>query len=281
MSPNSWWFLGLMILSLILQIFIYFKKRELRSLLIFLVMVEFAFLIETVIYIFGESYVYFPKIIKNNPYYDSNAGALASNLMIVPTLALQISVFNLNWIWIFFFTAFLTGVEWLFLRIHIYVHNWYRTWYTSFGLLFVYFPLGKVFYRRLSKPLHGWEHSIFLFLCTAPILGCMHIIPIMWLNNRAYLPEWFQDPAHDTTAVAAVYHILVAIILVIITKVSWKHWWLKYVLIAGISFATTYILMWMNILQSYIWWDPWYYIGYHVIALKISEAMGRRLLKGQ
>lgn len=280
MNFNSWWYMGLAIISLGILIFIYSKKRKSSFLLLFLVMVEFAFLIETVIYIFGGSYEYFPKIIKYNSYYDSNVGALVSNLLIVPALATLIGVFKLNWLWISFFTAFLTFTEWLFLRLNIYEHNWWKTGYTTFGLLFVFFPLGKVICRQISKPLKGIKHSIFLFLCTAPILGCMHIIPIMWLSNRAYFLGWFKDYAHDTTAFASLYHVVVAIIFTILIKINWRHRGSKYLVMASITFVTTLILTKIGILKSYVWWDPWYYIFYHVIVLTMSGAISKRLFRG-
>jgi hypothetical protein len=76
MSFNSWWYFGLGFISLILLIFICLKKNSFRILLLFLIMVELAFLTETAIYIFGDSYRYMPKIIKYDPYYDSDVGAL-------------------------------------------------------------------------------------------------------------------------------------------------------------------------------------------------------------
>jgi hypothetical protein len=243
-------------------------------------MVQIAFFIETVIYIFGGSYQYFPKIIKHNAYYDSNVGALVSNLMIVPTLAVFIAVFELNWIWKTFFVLFLTFTEILFVNINIYVHYWWKTIYTTLGLFFVYFPLGKAINRQISNPLRGLRHSIFLFLCTAPILGLMNIMPIMWLSNRAYIPGWFKDPARDTTAFASLYHVFNAVVIVSLIKMKWKNGWLKYILVSCISIVLTLLLKQTGILHSYVWWDQGYYIIYPVVILRISETMGKSLWRG-
>ncbi|HEX9063051.1 MAG TPA: hypothetical protein VF941_22995, partial [Clostridia bacterium] len=125
MSINSYYYLGLSIISLLLLIFICYRKGTIQSLLLSLILVQLAYLGETVIYIFFGSYQYYPKLIKYNSYYDSNMGALTSNLLAVPVLAAFIAAFELNWIWILFFTGLLAGIEWLFVSLHIYELHWW------------------------------------------------------------------------------------------------------------------------------------------------------------
>lgn len=280
MSFNSYWYIGLGVFSLLLLVYVCYKKGTVLTLLVFLAMVQCAYIIETVIYIFGESYQYYPHFIKHSVYYDSNLGALASNLFIVPVLATLIATFRLNKLWSIFFTALLTVIEVLFVKLHIYIQYWWKTWYTTLGLFFVYFPLAKVIYKKILQPLKGRIHSLILFLCAAPILGTVHIMPIMCLYNRGYQVGWFKDPAHDTTAFASIYYLCIAILLVVLVKLKWKYRWLKYISLLAVLSIVTFFLVKVGILHSYIWWDPWYYILAPLVVLRITGSISRRLAKG-
>lgn len=280
MEFNSWWYLGLIVLSLIIQIFIYIKVRRIRFMLFHFAMMAVGYTVDMIIYIFGNGYMFYPKIIDNNAFYDGNVGGIISDVFIVPSLAGLISVFNLNWLWMCFFAAFLYLVEWLFTELNIYVQNWWKTWYTTFGLIFVYFPLGKYLYKKISKPLQGTMHSVILYLVILSLLGLIHMVPIMWLSNRSYLPGWYQDPAQDTTAFAALYQIFVSVIMVILVKIRWGHRWMKYLYIFGITSLITLVLKMIGILHSYVWWDPWFYILIPAFFLKAADVMSKSLAKG-
>jgi hypothetical protein len=224
--------------------------------------------------------MYHPNFITYNEYYDSNIGAVISNMLIVPSLATLIASFRLKWTWIVIFTAFLAVVEILFLKLQIYTHFWWRTEYTSLGLIFVYFPLAKRLFKGISHPLKGFWHSLILFLCTAPILGNFHIMPIMLLNNRYYRPGWFESIGRDTTAFASIYYLCESIVIVLLVRCHWKHRWPKYLLLAVFLVLITNILKEINILHVLVWWDQWYYIISTLIILRISTTLSKRLSKG-
>ncbi|WP_248925168.1 hypothetical protein [Paenibacillus hamazuiensis] len=276
MSFNAFWYLGLTALSLALLTFMFYKKRNNRTLIQFLVVIEIAYLIEAVIYVFLGSYTYHPKLIKHNAYYDSHMGALASNLITIPVLATFISVFQLGWGWIISCIGFLAAIEWLFVKLQIYTLHWWRIEYTALGLL-IYFPLTKMLYRRVLHPFHGILHSVFLFLCIAPISGTLQFLPFMFFSNREYIPGWYKDLYVDTSAFGDVYYVCESLFLVFMTKRKWTHRWLKYAVTALFFAAVTVILKKVGILHSYVWWDPWVYILYPLAILKFAEVIGERL----
>lgn len=74
-------------------------------------LVQCAYIIETIIYLFGESYQYYPRFVNYSIYYDSNIAALASNLLTVPVISTFISTFQLGKLWMILFTILLAGVE--------------------------------------------------------------------------------------------------------------------------------------------------------------------------
>jgi hypothetical protein len=242
----------------------------------FLVLVEIAYLIEAVIYIFLGSYLYHPRIIKYNTYYDSHLGALTSNLIAVPVAATIISAFQLSWVWIILATVLLAGTEWLFVELHIYTLHWWKIEYTVIGLL-IYFPLAKIIYRRILHSLNGFLHSVFLFLCIGPISGTLHFLPIMFFSNRVYQPGWYENQSYDTSAFSIVYYISICIILVVLVKLIWIHKWLKFLLTVMVTLTMTYTLKKVGILFSTVWWDTWFYVLFPLFLLMIAEAFSKRL----
>ncbi|MDR6882546.1 hypothetical protein J2X61_004327 [Bacillus sp. 3255] len=276
MTHNTFWYVGLSVLFLILLAFVLYKQGNMLTIFQFLVLVEIAYLIEAVIYIFLGSYLYHPNIIKYNSYYDSHLGAITSNLIAVPVAATIISTFQLNWVWMIAATILLAGIEWLFVKLQIYTLHWWRIEYTVIGLL-IYFPLSKIIYRRMLYSLNGFLHSVFLYLCIAPISGTLHFLPIMFFSNRVYRPGWYLNQSYDTSAFAVVYYIGISFILVFLVKRFWINKWIKTVLTVMITLIVTYSLKKGRILFSTVWWDSWYYILFPILLLIIAEAFSKRL----
>lgn len=279
MNFNSYWYIGLIFLSLLLLLYTCFKVRSTSVLLLFAAMIGWGYIVETVIYNFLGSYEYYPKLIQYDAFYDSVMGAISSNAFSLPVIATIISAFRLNWIWIILFTGLFVGIEWLFMKLHIYIHHWWRLEYTALGLP-GYFALAKVFYRRIIHPLHGFLHTIILYLITGAISGTLHLVTFMFLQNRYYRPGWFADRGHDTVAFFAVYYLCDSLFLVMLAKLSWKRQWPKYVLAAIFFLTVTIILGKLGILQSNVWWDRPYYIALPLLVLLITKSISDRLSAG-
>lgn len=279
MDNNSYWYIGLVILSILLLIFIFVKTKNPRILMHFIAIVGLGFMIEAVIYNLLDSYRYYPKIFKHNPYYDSNMGAVASNAFALPAVATFVSVFRTNWIWMLFFVILIHWIEWFFLKLHIYSHNWWNSWFTSFGLPF-YFITAKILYQKLLKPMKGFLHSLTLFLIVGPFSGMFHIMPIMVFSNRYYQLGLFEDRYQDTTAFAAIYYLSASFIYVLMTKIQWRAAWMKYVTTVIFFAIVTFLLKIVGILHSQVWWDPWYYTCLPIILLAITQSISKHLYKG-
>lgn len=280
MSFNTYWYLGLTIISLIVFIYICRKKGTLSSVLFLLSLVELAYLIETAIYIYGGSYEYHPNIIENGGFYDSNAGAVVSNLFTIPVIAAFIASFQLKWPWIALFTGLLALIEWLFIELGIYTLNWWKVGYTSFGLFFVFFPTAKLIYRNIMQPLKGFRHSLYLFLCTAPILANFQIFPIILLSNRYYSLGLFKDTPRETTAFLSVYYVVITIILIALIKYIKQPKYLKYIVLAVLLIIINVSLDKAEILHSSAWWDKAYYILMPLLVLRLAEGISKRLAIG-
>jgi hypothetical protein len=169
MEFNSYWYLGLAILSILLLIYIYLKTRNTRSLLLFITMVGLGYLIEAVIYNFGHSYQYYPKLIKHDSFYDSNMGAIASNALALPAVATFIAAFRKNWIWILSFISLFAGIEWAFLKLNIYSHKLVEDWFYILWTTFL-FSYCKVVPSIALQPIkRETAFSLSVFKCRSHI----------------------------------------------------------------------------------------------------------------
>lgn len=238
------------------------------------------YFIEGIIYNFLHCYQYYPHFLDHDPIYDSNLGAVASNALALPVAATFIAAFRKNWVWMLSFTGLFIGVEWLFVKLSLYSHNWWRLEYTAMGLLFVYFPIAKVLNRLILQPLKGLWHFLLLFLIIGPILGTLHILPIMLFSNRYYDLGWFENLSQDTNALATIYYIMLSLLITIAAKFHWKYKWMKYAFVFICLRAVTMYLNMSGILHSLVWWDPYYYMIYPILVLMITVVISKRLSVG-
>jgi hypothetical protein len=222
--------------------------------------IGFGYIIEGFIYNLLHSYWYYPKFLKHDEIYDSNLGAIASNALVLPICATFIAVFNIKKWGTLLLTAIILGIEWLFLKLEIYSHNWWRLEFTALGLLFIYFPFAKRLYKHLQMPTSGLPLFIILFLIIGPFIGSLHILPIMFFDIRAYDLGWYQNLSEDTNAFAMIYYIASSLLVTALAIQQWKRNRLKYPFLVLCYSALTLVLASTGILESNVWWDKIYYI---------------------
>ncbi|WP_419393222.1 hypothetical protein [Cytobacillus praedii] len=273
---NSYWFLALIISSFITFCFILLKKRNTESLFLLLTMIGFGFIIETVIFNFLGSYDYNPNFIKHNSFYDNNLGAFASNAFALPVIATLIATFHLSWIWLFLFSGLFVGIEWLFLKLNIYSHNWWRLAYTGFGLPF-YFATAYIFRNWIVHPVNEIKHFLQLYLIIGSISCSLQILPIIFLSNRVYTPGWFEDQGRDSIALAAIFYLCATLYYCLIIKVNWKMKWVKYALTGILMYTVDQVLISLDLLHSLVWWDQMYYVCLSLLLILLTGIIDRRL----
>jgi hypothetical protein len=241
-------------------------------------MIGMGYIIETIIYIFLRSYEYKPNFIQHNSFYDSTLGAFVSNAASLPVVATLISTFHLGWIWIVLFSGLFVGIEWLFLKLHIYSHNWWRLEYTGFGLLF-YFRISKVFYRWIVQPSKGFKHYWILYLIIGSISASADVLPIIFFTNRLYTPRWFENAGQDSMAFGAIFYSCASLFYCLMIKRNWKRKWSKYFITGFLMYVVNRILIETGILHSLVWWDQLYYVGLSLLLILLTGIVDKRLSK--
>lgn len=143
---NSIWFLILFFVSIILLSYTLLKsKRRKRDFGFFFSMFGFAFVIETVIYIFLKAYEYYPRIIPQSPKNDGVIGNIASQFAIT-VVALFICIFDISLIGVIILGFIFFLIENLFLTLGIYQDFWYKPWIT-FVITIIGFEVVKKWYK--------------------------------------------------------------------------------------------------------------------------------------
>ncbi|MGE6256651.1 hypothetical protein ACQKCU_01890 [Heyndrickxia sporothermodurans] len=277
MNFNTYWYFGLLILSLLLLGFTYMKKRSKQIFYLYLTMIGYGYIIETTIFNFLGSYNYYPHIVKYPSFYDNNLGAFFSNAFALPASATFIATFHLKWGWMFFFSGIFVGIEWLFMKLNIYSHNWWKLLYTGLGIPF-YFAMGKLFFKRIQFPVKGFIQYLIHFLSVSGIYGSAHILPIIFFKNRVYQPGWFVDQGRDSIAFAAIFYLYASLLFCLVVNIHWKTKWTKYILTAFIMLIATLILKQIGLLYSLVWWDTVYSIGLSLLMIKIAQALKNIIL---
>ncbi|MGF6952194.1 hypothetical protein QF028_004699 [Neobacillus sp. B4I6] len=275
---NSYWYYALLVLSTILFCFILFKKRNTQTLFLLLTMIGMGFIIETIIFNFLGCYKYNPNFIQHNTFYDNNLGAFVSNAFSLPIVATLIATFHLGWIWMVLFSGLFVGIEWLFLKLHIYSHNWWRLAYTGLGLPF-YFATAKIYYKWILRPSKGFKHNWMLYLIIGSISCSAHILPIIFFSNRIYTPGWFENSGRDSIALAAIFYLCDSLFYCLMSKLNWKMKWGKYILAGLLMYAVNQVLIRFGILHSLVWWDQPYYVGLSLLLTLITGIVNKRLFR--
>jgi hypothetical protein len=211
-------------------------------------------------------------------FYDNNLGAFVSNAFALPVVATLIATFHLNWLWIFLFSGLFVGIEWLFLKVHIYSHNWWRLEFTGLGLPF-YFASSKIYHKWIVQPSKGLKHNWLLYLIIGSISASAHILPIIFFSNRIYSPGWFENSGRDTIALGAIFYLCDSLFYCLMIKLSWKRKWSKYIITGLLMFAVNQVLILAGILRSLVWWDQPYYVGLSLLLILLTGIIDKRLSK--
>lgn len=139
-----------------------------------------------------KSYTYYPMILHHsrNPYDDVLTGNLFSQFSISTTLLFAI-VLKLKPYWYFIFAIIYGLIEWLFLSLGIYSHNWYQTWMTVVMLPGTFWLI-KFMYVKITKEVKPKFYYGYIILGLFPL----NIITLSWF----FMLTGIQDMSFNALA---------------------------------------------------------------------------------
>ncbi|GIQ70802.1 hypothetical protein DUZ99_16795 [Xylanibacillus composti] len=242
--PNFIPYLLLVLISLTILVSIVIRERQFSWLVLFFAFSGMVYVVEFFIMVIGDSYEYFPEVLTIR-YYDNVAGAIVSNLLIVPALGTAVAVYNLRQRWIVLFATFLVAVEWLFTDLRIYEPHWWRMAYTWFALLF-YFHLTRFWLAQLRKGL-GVFRFLSLWMQAWSMIGTvMYLMGVIGI--RYYQFGAFADMYHDDVFSGSIMGVMKAgIFAALLAAFPHSPWrWLAPVLVYAAD-VPLYYVGWLDI----------------------------------
>lgn len=209
--PNSYWYGGLVVISLLLLGFTLWKKRDGRLLVLHCGLAGLIDPLEYFILILYPAYQYFPSV-TGSLWIDNMIGSFFSNDFIVPAVAVAAAAFHPRVFWLLLFAALFMGVEWLFLSIDLYGHFWWNILYSGLGI-FLFLLIGRHLWTliqrdSMNKPiLFLYIFFVFLF-----IYGPFHFLQAHLLDVHDLTVGWFPDQIRDHIVVSELIEAFVALI---------------------------------------------------------------------
>lgn len=206
MQKNKTSYLILSFISLVLFLFTLQKANsEIKRFLLplFLALSGLNFIAEYFILVIGRGYSYYPRVFKN-PYFDNVLGSSVSQLFVVPTTGLLISIFNLNYRWILLITLIITGIEKLFVKLKVYKHHWWSIYLTIIGLQ-LFYSLAKFWRRQLIKKENKLVRFCTLLLSIFVTHATLTFYHVSLLKTFLFKISWFKNIYRSHIAVATIY----------------------------------------------------------------------------
>jgi hypothetical protein len=167
---NTIWYVLLGISSAIAIILIIRKpdNRKFNIAFTFIVLGSVYSIESVLLGLYGGAYSYYPMISRDS-FLDSVIGNHFSQVSICTTLVL-LAIYKLRTIWYFGIAVIYCIIEFLFLKLGIYEHHWYKIWITFVGIIALAFLFNKLYYELNHSP-RFWIYYLALYFTTVSSYG--------------------------------------------------------------------------------------------------------------
>lgn len=251
---SIYWYCLLAIIGMGMAAFTIYKKRDITKISTFLVFYLFATYVtwigEFIVLGLFNSYAYKPGIY-TDPWAENLLGHLILNSTLYPGTAILVAAYSLGYGWISLITVIYLLTEYLFLKLGIYEHHWWRNYMTGLAI-FIYQILTKDWFIKMNKLQPGLLRISTFYGVGFVILH--YPIPILLLLGKQYYNvNWVQDMYLSSTMFIFTYQLVETLILVFFVCVL-KQWFWKLVPFI-IAFVGQSILVNLNILVFQDGWD--------------------------
>ncbi len=247
---NTVWYIALAVLCVAIVAFTLAKSKDRKkTLAFFFAVLGLTYLIEVFLLIVTDAYAYYPKIASDS-FHESLIGNFFSQYS-VSASAVLIAVLGLNAFWQLGFSVAYFLVDVLFVRLQIYSHNWYQSWYTLIGF-FVYSWIIKKWYGKMfshpSKPMYIATLALASFSLGGNVIGTT----LNFLEIRRFALGLYEQATKDHTATGVIYGLLITFVLIPLCRMKGRPFLKCLLLLAMIVFD--YILFRFGVIQAKAGW---------------------------
>lgn len=195
-------YLGLIIVFVPLVIWVLARKKEPGLFTVYFTYTGMVYVVEFFVLVVFDSYNYKPMIL-SVPYYDNILGAVISDMVAVPAVALAVAVFHLNKIWCVMLGGVFGVIEWLFVKLQIYEPHWWKLPYTVI-VFTVFFLLARLWLRKIQERYHPVMHFLSMFLPAFVLVATILFVSGILNLHLDYIGV-FTDKYRDSVFVASIY----------------------------------------------------------------------------
>lgn len=271
MKKNKIIYALLTLLHLVLLIITFIKKKEKKPWLLFSASVGLAYVFEYFVLNLFRSYIYYPKILKNRRM-DSVLGAIVSQAFTLPATATFIAVFRLNWWWKIGFTLFYAGIERLFLYLHLFKRNWWRTSYTLIGLPFYFWLTQKWSYYLWEKPSKWIGYGTLFFTSYINYLN-IHFILIAVFKKIIFRKSGNWNKYVQSFIIGPIYGAIQSVVILIVTI---KERPLLGLSVLHLLDRLLYRFKWIKTKK----WSINYFLPIHICLLLLGRIFKKQIVSG-
>ncbi len=269
--PNIFWYICLAVIGLGAAAYAIFAKRKVYKVSTLLVFYLFSasstWIGEFIVLGIFNAYAYKTGVFKDI-WAQNLLGHLILNTTLYPASAVVMVAYSLKYGWISLTAAFFVIVEYIFVKMGIYGHNWWKYYMTAITAVIFLLIAHKWFYK-MNKKRYGLTRAVTFYFVAMIILHTPAPI-LLLLGKQYYHIKIINDLAGDlylsSIIIIFLYHLIESFLAVLFTCIL-KKWYYK-VFPFIISIATQTILAKMNILVMEDGWN----LAYTLITYEIFIA---------
>lgn len=260
------WYCLLAIIGVGITVYTIYKKKDITELSTFLVFFLYAtcatWIGEFIVLGLLNGYAYKPGIYAS-PWAENILGHLILNSTLYPGTAILVAAYSLGYGYISLITVLYLLAEFLFLKLGIYEHHWWRYYMTLF-VIFFYQVFIKIWFNQMNIVRHGLVRFSTFYFVGFVILH--YPIPILLLLGKQYYNvHWVQDLYLSSTMFIFAYQLVETFILVFFVCILKKWFWKLVPFI--VAFIGQSILVNLDILVFRDGWNLLYTILVYFISI--------------
>lgn len=263
---NTYWYLGLAVIGLLLLTFTLWKKKDIRLLVLLFCLDGISHPFETTVLLLHPGYRIMPGI-SGNKLLDGAQGAFISDFFIISSAAVMVAAFNLKPVWMLLTASFIMGIEWLFLSLGIYEHYWWKTIYTGIGLMTFLYIGKKIWSAIRDNYLNRYVLLLILYFSFLVVHNILTFTSAASFHKFHFEAGWFPDPTMDHLIFGAVYLYIISIIAAVLVwaRINWSF------RIMGLvaMYALDFLLFKKGILRFDSNWNILHLMAIHISAISI------------
>lgn len=227
---NFIWYCCLAIGSFLPALYVIYKKRKVNSVSTMIVFYLFATGITwvgefTVLGVFN-SYAYKTDLL-TSPWAQNLIGHLLLNTTMYPAAAVIMVSYSLRYRWTFVVTAIFVLIEYLFYRLGLYDHHWWK-YYMSVITVFLFILISRTWFYKMNQDRRGVTRATVFFFVAMVIIH--YPAPVLLLLGKFqyrmdFIDKLVNDLYRTSIIITFIYHLLESFFLVYVACILKKRIW--------------------------------------------------------